>query len=291
MKCKNSQENNPIEPLDEPSEIELARQNTKSIEREEENNPGESSPNERVPETISKKSSKETNRKCNTEDSPKFKQKILLLQKRFEWFEYWFGEGAYCSTCRACALPSEKVKFWASKPHNIIKDDKAHISCENHGQSMGHKQNNNIVKLLKKWKVKGKGTVQNQIIEGNTKTLENKRLRNRRIIKKLIKSVYFMTKKHWAAHRNLTDFAKFIGNGMEESDIQYHLDSMAKNATYVSPESADAFLDSINTHLKNKLSEELYLTTKFTLKADKSTNASDNKALNIFVRYVCPISN
>ena len=140
-------ENNPIEPLDEPSEIEPARQNTKSIEREEENNPGESSSGERVPKTISKKSSKETNKKCNTEDSPKFKEKVLLLQKRFEWFEYWFGEGAYCCTCRTCALPSEKVKCWASKPCNIIKDDKARISCENHGQSMRHKQNNNIVKL------------------------------------------------------------------------------------------------------------------------------------------------
>ena len=102
-------ENNPIEPLDEPSEIEPARQNTKSIEREEENNPGESSSGERVPETISKKSSKETNKKSNIEDSPKFKEKILLSQKRFEWFEYWFGEGTYCSTCRTCALPSEKV--------------------------------------------------------------------------------------------------------------------------------------------------------------------------------------
>ena len=112
-----------------------------------------------------------------------FKEKILLLQKHFEWFEYWFGEGAYCCTCRTCALPSEKVKFWASKPCNIIKDNKARISCENHGQSMRHKQNNNIVKLLKKWKVKGKGTVRNQIIEGNAKTLENKRLRNCRIIK------------------------------------------------------------------------------------------------------------
>ena len=100
-----------------------------------------------------------------------------------------------------------------------------------------------------------------------------------------------MTKKHWAARRNLTDFAKFLGNEMEESDIQYHLDSMAKNATYVSPESANAFLDALNTHLKNKLSEELYLTTKCTLEADESTNASDNEALNIFLRYVCPISN
>ena len=181
----------------------------------------------------------------------------MLLQKRCEWFEYRFGEGAYCSTCRTCALPSEKVKFWASKPHNIIKDDKARISCENHGQSMRHKQNNIIVKLFKKWKVKGKGNVRNQIIEGNAKTFENKRLRNRRIIKKLIKSVYFMTKKHWALRRNLTDPAKFLGNEMEESDIQYHIDSMAKNATHVSPESADAFLDAINTHLKNKLSEEL----------------------------------
>ena len=195
-------ENNPTEPLDEPSEIETARQNTKSIESEEENNPGESSSGERVPETISKKSSKETNKKCNTEDSPKFKEKILLLQKHFEWFEYRFGEGAYCSTCRTCALPSEEVKFWASKPRNIIKDDKACISCKNHGRSMRHKQNNKIVKLLKKWKAKGKGTVRNKIIEGNAKILENKRLRNRQIIKKVIKSVYFMTKKHWAARRN-----------------------------------------------------------------------------------------
>ena len=58
---------------------------------------------------------------------------------------------------RTCALPSEKVKFWASKPHNIIKDNKARISCENHGQSMRHKQNNTIVKLLKSGRSKGKG--------------------------------------------------------------------------------------------------------------------------------------
>ena len=58
------------------------------------------------------------------------------------------------------------------------------------------KQNLNIIKMIKKWKRKGKGTVRTQIIEGNKNKNETEYLQNQRVTKKLAKSVHFMKRKH-----------------------------------------------------------------------------------------------
>ena len=50
--------------------------------------------------------------------------------------------------------------------------------------------------MIKKWKRKGKGTVRTHITEGNRNKNETERQQNRTVIKKLAKSVHFMTRKH-----------------------------------------------------------------------------------------------
>ena len=85
---------------------------------------------------------------------------------------------------------------WISKPHNLLKNDKAVSSCKHHKNSARRKQNPNNTKMIKKWKRKGKGTVRTQITEGNRNKNETERLQNRRVIKKLAKSVLSMTQKH-----------------------------------------------------------------------------------------------
>ena len=100
------------------------------------------------------------------ENSDGFRMKVLTLQKEFTWFEYRYGEGAYCSICKRARLQLERVR-WISKPHNLLKNDKAVSSCKHHENSARRKQNLNNTKMIKKWKRKGKGTVRTQITEGN----------------------------------------------------------------------------------------------------------------------------
>ena len=48
--------------------------------------------------------------------------------------------------------------------------------------------------MIKKWKRKGKGTARTKITEGNRNKNNTEHLQNRRVIKKLAKSVHFMTR-------------------------------------------------------------------------------------------------
>ena len=85
---------------------------------------------------------------------------------------------------------------WISKPHNLLKNDKAVSSCKHHKNSARRKQNPNNTKMIKKWKRKGKGNVRSQITEGNRNKNETERLQNLSVIKKLAKSALSMTQKH-----------------------------------------------------------------------------------------------
>ena len=62
------------------------------------------------------------------ENSVRFWMKVLTLQKEFTWFEYKYGEGAYCFICKRAGLQSGRVR-WIFKPHNLLKNDKAVSSC------------------------------------------------------------------------------------------------------------------------------------------------------------------
>ena len=76
--------------------------------------------------------------------------------------------------------------------------------------------------MIKKWKRKGKGTVRTQITEGNKSKNETEHLQNRRVTKKLAKSVHFMKRKHQAARNNYEELARFVAEDLEESELKYH---------------------------------------------------------------------
>ena len=100
------------------------------------------------------------------ENSDRFRIKVLTLQKEFTWFECRYGEGAYCSICKRTGLQSERVR-WISKPHNLLKNDKAVSFWKHHENSARRKENPNNTKMIEKWKRKRKETVRTQITEGN----------------------------------------------------------------------------------------------------------------------------
>ena len=145
--------------------------------------------------------------------------------------------------------------------------------------------------MIKKWKRKGKGTVRTQITEGNRNKNKTERQQNRRVIKKLAKSVHFMTRKHQATRNNYEELARFVAEHLEQCDLKYHLETIKKNATYLSVATFEKLQLAINNHIETGTAMELSLVNKFPLGADKSTSMSDTSEPSIFIKYDNPITN
>ena len=162
---------------DEPSVVQGNNllQGYKQVDKTETNTNKES--NETEANTEEQGAGKEKQASHMKENSDRFRIKVLTLQKEFTWFECRYGEGAYCSICKRAGLQSERVR-WISKPHNLLKNDKAASFCKPHKNSARSKENPNNTKMIKKWKRKGKGTERTQITEGNRNKNETERLQN-----------------------------------------------------------------------------------------------------------------
>ena len=65
--------------------------------------------------------------------------KVLTLQKEVTWFQYRHRDD-YCSICKTVGLQTEWGS-WISKPHDLLKNDKAVSSCKHHQNSAQHKEN------------------------------------------------------------------------------------------------------------------------------------------------------
>ena len=87
-----------------------------------------------------------------------------------------------------------------------------------------------------------KGNVVRQMNKGvETKTIKDIE-RNRRLIKKFIKTIYFLAKKKWAVKNNFEEVLKFIAD-IGDEDICLHLNNAPGNSTCTSTSSAEQFLN------------------------------------------------
>ena len=86
-----------------------------------------------------------------------------------------------------------------------------------------------------------KGNIVSQITTGIENSQIEKVQRNRRVISKLIKTVYFMSKKQWPVKNNFYDLIEHIKN-LGDVDLIKHFQTMDKNATYVSKFTVDEFV-------------------------------------------------
>ena len=126
--------------------------------------------------------------------------------------------------------------------------------------------------MIKKCKRKGRGIVRTQITEGNRNKKETECLQNWRVIKKLAKSIHFMTWKHWAARKNYEELACFVAEDLEESDLKCTLRNNEKEiAPNLSVTMFDKLVLAINKHMETGMAMELSLVNKFTLGADESS--------------------
>ena len=125
----------------------------------------------------------------------------------------------------------------------LLKHLNRHANGKKHQDAVLNKQE---LKTMKR-----KGNIVSQITTGANNAALEKRERNRRVIKKLLKTVYFLARKKWAVKQNFEDVITFIRDFGDE-DLKKHFTESGKNATYVSNFTVDEFITIISDHIEEK---------------------------------------
>ena len=90
------------------------------------------------------------------------------------------------------------------------------------------------------------------MVKGEQVLKRNTKARNRRVIKKFLKTTYFVAKKNWAVRENFQEIVDYLRD-LDDDDINTHLMDCTSRATYTSVATVDEFLKCISEYLENDL--------------------------------------
>ena len=116
---------------------------------------------------------------------------------------------------------------------------------------------------------------------------ESEKARNRKILEKLFKIVYFISQKRWGLV-NYEDFARFVAFQLEEEDLNYHLLSAPSNATYLSSTICTELVTILGNDIERKNLQSLRNARAFSLLADESKDEQNREQLSIFCKWIPP---
>ena len=201
-------------------------------------------------------------------------------EKLYTWSYYSSTKGGwFCKTCEEYSDSHDG--YWKTLPR---KHDQhpgifftEHLHSEKHVRSGKNKKE---VKVML-----SKGNVIKQLTKGMENKTEKDRKRNRKTIKKFIKTIYFLAKRKWAVKYNYDELLNFLSD-IGDEDITLHLQNAPSNATYISTSSAEQFLKVIGDYLNEKLITDILAACEFSVLADESTDEGDRSQMAVFVRFV-----
>ena len=176
-----------------------------------------------------------------------------------------YGEGAYWRT--------SAVRLW-EHPNRVFL---THQNSKQHSEAT--KKRHECKKML------SKGNIYGQMVKGGLVQKQSTKARNRRVIKKLLKTTYFVVRKNWAVRENFEDIVEFIRD-LGDNDISEHLRDSSSRATYTSVATVDEFLKCMSEHLDGELCTRIVAASDFSLLADETTDMADRAVLSVFIRYV-----
>ena len=210
--------------------------------------------------------------KDNLQYNPEWKKKWL-------WMEYSEEEGGmFCSVCKKHGNPPVQSRgAWVQRAiNNWIK---ATELMNKHALSEWHKaavEKEVFAKMAER---------HGDIIEGMVKVSEEEKRRNLELIKKLVRSLYFLVK-HRIPHT--TTFSDLITLQVDNGDkqLEQHKDAGARNASYMSSLSIGEFLNSISHHLEQGLLSRLRKSPFLSILADESTDVASKEEMSICARWV-----
>ena len=130
-----------------------------------------------------------------------------------------------------------------------------------------------------------KGNVVRQLTKGMENKTEKDRRKNKTLIKKFLKTAYFMAKQKWAVENNFEDMIDFLSDiGVE--DIKLHIENAPQNTIYTSTTSAEQFLKAIGDYLNEQLATDVLAAGEFSVLADESPEEGDRSQMAVFIRFV-----
>ena len=130
-----------------------------------------------------------------------------------------------------------------------------------------------------------KGNVVRQLTKGMENKTEKDRRKNKTLIKKFLKTAYFMAKQKWAVENNFEDMINFLSDiGVE--DIKLHIENTPQNTIYTSTTSAEQFLKAIGDYLNEQLVTDVLAAGEFSVLADESPEEGDRSQMAVFIRFV-----
>ena len=199
---------------------------------------------------------------------------------KYAWAYYSSAKGGWlCKTCEEYSDSHDE--HWKTIPRKHDQHPglffREHLSCQKHSRAMTNKRDVKMILV--------RGNIVRQINKGvETKTVKV-RERNRRLIKKFIKIIYFLAKKKWAVKNNFEEVLKFIAD-IGDEDICLHLNNAPGNSTYTSTSSAEQFLKTIGDYLNERIITDILASGDFTILADESTDEGDRSQMSVFARFV-----
>ena len=134
-------------------------------------------------------------------------------------------------------------------------------------------------------RILSKGNIYKQAVHGSHDVKAKRRIQNRSVIKKFMKTAYFIARKKWAVRENFEDVIDLICE-LGDEDINIHLREASTRATYTSVRSVDSFIKALSDHLETVFLTRLTNAVDFSLLADETTNMADRAELSIFTRYI-----
>ena len=140
-------------------------------------------------------------------------------EKKYTWSYYsCLNGGWFCKTCEGYSDSPDE--YWKTLPRKHDEHPgmffNEHVNSDKHKKSLRNKQELKIML--------SKGNVVRQLTKAMENKTEKDRRKNRTLIKKFLKTVYFMAKQKWAVKNNFEDMINFLSNiGVE--DIKLHTEN------------------------------------------------------------------
>ena len=116
-----------------------------------------------------------------------------------------------------------------------------------------------------------------------SKNNEERAHANELFVGKLVQIVHFLSRNNLALKRLYPKFVEFLSSELQEPIIKQYLDTCAKNATYISHETCDSLIHSLDNYFLTKSNERIKKCDDIVIYADKSTSAARKEMLGIFL--------
>ena len=191
-------------------------------------------------------------------------------------------DGMFCRVCQDFGRPSATARgAWTVK--GMTDWNHATENLKQHNESKGHKEGALSARMAEQ--AANVGNVLDLQLAASAKQAEELRQRNRSILLKLLRSVYFLAKSripHTTTFEELVQLQ--IANG--DDLLKQHVEQGASNAQYTSKFSSVSLIEAIDTWIERRLLSSLKTSPFFSILADECQDVSSQEELSICCRWV-----